>query len=81
MSEDKRRDIENELLPYQVIPTEECLMLFGLIEAIYTLDYNSKVYLFKEGSGVIRNGFTVEFYNKYPQYFTTKNKESNLWER
>lgn len=62
------RDIK--ILPSKVIPTKEGLMLFGLIEAIYVLDYNNKIYSLQESSGIIRNGFTTEFYNNNQQFFT-----------
>lgn len=57
------------VLPTRVIPTEQGVMLFGIIEAIYTLNPLNNIYILKENSGIIRNGFTVEFYRDNRQFF------------
>lgn len=68
ISEDKKRDIKP--LPLKVIPSKEAQRLFGIPELIFTYHWFCDMYLLKENSGIIRSGFTGDFYKNYKQYFT-----------
>lgn len=69
-----------DIKPLKVWPTELAQRLLGLPDLPLELDPTSippKLYLFKEPSGIIRSGVTVEFYNSYKVLFKTCVEELN----
>lgn len=57
-------------LPDYLEPTEDCIKMFGLWETTYKLNLKGQCYVSVEPSGIIRSGFTVEFFLRFREYFS-----------
>lgn len=64
---DKREDIK--LMPLTITPNVEAQKLFGLHPLIFTYNHDRDLYMVLEHSGIIREGFTGDFYRRYHNYF------------
>lgn len=55
--------------PSIIKPTSRALELFGISDVPYELDLPTGLYLFKEDSGIIRQGITIDFYIRFKEFF------------
>lgn len=73
--EDRKKDIKQ--YPKKIQFTEEGLRLFGMPDLIYELDFLTYNYYLIEKSGIIRGGFTGDFYLNFINHFKTVEDVTN----
>lgn len=57
------------ILPTFIEPKDIAIAMFGLIKTHYSLNLKHNMYVVQENSGLVRSGFSIEFYIKYIDYF------------
>lgn len=63
------------ILPLEVTPTDQAVKMFGIMDATHKLNIVTNIYVIEEDSGILRSGFTTEFYLNNKTYFTWKTPE------
>lgn len=56
-------------IPNFLKPTKKAQEYFGFYDTVFSYYLNREIFCIRENSGIIRSGFTLEFYLDFKTYF------------